>query len=383
MHVTSAEEQRVVLAELDTLDAVKALVPPEDFQTDDEKRLFELVNGANSENSGSLNDLDGGLAEPAESLVTESSFDWASLAAAFYETEPGRLAILAVACAAATLVLSVVVGLVYLKHLVTRSFNVAAEVLPQVEKRSLPAPDSHIPSEKPSLLLIDVTEPAPGPIITTEEFSEKIGLLDDDYDSSSDSEDDEDFDEKFHDAESGVPQIVVDACPDPDLLPLPLRISRSPTPYSTPPHTPPRPLRKLPSQLQMREANLSATKPAWSLRAADAPALGLASSPAAPPMRTVSPVMVSRSSSEVPPIPGAFESDDEKAVAERPARRRAYRAPVPELDIAFALQMRPGLGLGSDPAWLVRFMMAMFGWMTVLIGGNGVRSRQDRWAIDV
>lgn len=56
---------------------------------------------------------------------------------------------------------------------------------------------------------------------------------------------------------------------------------------------------------------------------------------------------------------------------EIPGRRRAYRAPVPELDIAFAMQLRPGLGLGADPAWLVRFLMAMFGWMTVLIGNGG------------
>ncbi|KAJ2999808.1 hypothetical protein NUW54_g6880 [Trametes sanguinea] len=30
-----------------------------------------------------------------------------------------------------------------------------------------------------------------------------------------------------------------------------------------------------------------------------------------------------------------------------------------------------GLGLGADSAWIVRFLMAMFGWMTVLIGGGG------------
>ncbi|KZT63162.1 hypothetical protein DAEQUDRAFT_641422, partial [Daedalea quercina L-15889] len=50
-------------------------------------------------------------------------------------------------------------------------------------------------------------------------------------------------------------------------------------------------------------------------------------------------------------------------------RARAYRAPMPELDIAFALQLRPGLGLGAEGAWLVRFLMAMFGWLGVVVGG--------------
>ncbi|KAI0037008.1 hypothetical protein K488DRAFT_81510 [Vararia minispora EC-137] len=39
------------------------------------------------------------------------------------------------------------------------------------------------------------------------------------------------------------------------------------------------------------------------------------------------------------------------------------------LDFAFALQLRPGFGVGADPAWLVRFLMAMFGWVAVLVSG--------------
>ena len=74
------------------------------------------------------------------------------------------------------------------------------------------------------------------------------------------------------------------------------------------------------------------------------------------------------------------DEDEKSALAERPAHSRAYRAPVPELDIAFAMQLRPGLGLGSDPAWLVRFLMAMFGWMTGFIG-NGAQTGNNRRAI--
>ncbi|ETW77073.1 hypothetical protein HETIRDRAFT_411470 [Heterobasidion irregulare TC 32-1] len=46
------------------------------------------------------------------------------------------------------------------------------------------------------------------------------------------------------------------------------------------------------------------------------------------------------------------------------------------LDFALAMQLRPGLGIGADPAWLVRFLMAFFGWVAVLVGGvGGVRQR--------
>lgn len=57
--------------------------------------------------------------------------------------------------------------------------------------------------------------------------------------------------------------------------------------------------------------------------------------------------------------------------------RRPYNAHA-ELDAALAMQLRPGLGLGADAAWLVRFVMAVFGWCAVLItstNGPGPRRR--------
>ncbi|ESK96814.1 hypothetical protein Moror_6610 [Moniliophthora roreri MCA 2997] len=53
--------------------------------------------------------------------------------------------------------------------------------------------------------------------------------------------------------------------------------------------------------------------------------------------------------------------------AARTGRRTATRSPI---DIALAMQLRPGLGIGADPAWMVRFLMAMFGWFVVLISGS-------------
>lgn len=50
-------------------------------------------------------------------------------------------------------------------------------------------------------------------------------------------------------------------------------------------------------------------------------------------------------------------------------RRRIMRG-LP-IDVALAMQMRPGLGVGADPAWMVRFLMAVFGWFAIMIAGRG------------
>jgi hypothetical protein len=53
----------------------------------------------------------------------------------------------------------------------------------------------------------------------------------------------------------------------------------------------------------------------------------------------------------------------EKAEKDK-ARARKYRSP---LDAALAMQLRPGLGVGADGAWLVRFLMSFSGWFAVLV----------------
>jgi hypothetical protein len=50
-----------------------------------------------------------------------------------------------------------------------------------------------------------------------------------------------------------------------------------------------------------------------------------------------------------------------------PSIQAIVRQPV---EIALAMQLRPGLGAGADPAWMVRFLMAMFGWFAVLVSGQ-------------
>ncbi|CAK5284119.1 unnamed protein product [Mycena citricolor] len=49
--------------------------------------------------------------------------------------------------------------------------------------------------------------------------------------------------------------------------------------------------------------------------------------------------------------------------------------PPAPLDAALAMQLRPGLGLGADGAWLVRFLMSFFGWLAVLVSAGRATRR--------
>ncbi|KIY49696.1 hypothetical protein FISHEDRAFT_10859, partial [Fistulina hepatica ATCC 64428] len=78
------------------------------------------------------------------------------------------------------------------------------------------------------------------------------------------------------------------------------------------------------------------SRPAWSQRALDAPPLGIATASA-------STLVLARGSG---------------------GRKRS------PIDVALAMQLRPGLGDGAESAWLVRFLMAFFGWLGVLTAGR-------------
>ncbi|KAH9481361.1 hypothetical protein JR316_0005886 [Psilocybe cubensis] len=64
---------------------------------------------------------------------------------------------------------------------------------------------------------------------------------------------------------------------------------------------------------------------------------------------------------------GARLAMTSNSLTPRPSARALVRSPV---DIALAMQLRPGLGAGADPAWMVRFLMAMFGWLAVVVSGQ-------------
>ncbi|PBK76082.1 hypothetical protein ARMSODRAFT_1080212 [Armillaria solidipes] len=186
--------------------------------------------------------------------------------------------------------------------------------------------------------------------------------------------------------------------PDPDLIPLPISPKEQDSSFlvhQTP--TPP----TLPSLSPVRKA---VARPAWSLRASDAPPLGLSASTSAVDLpspteklsaieeKVKNEVEKAHDSSPVPPLPsassmtlssslpGAFPEPESKEaviavstlkeveVRSAPSRPRVTRSP---LDIALAMQLRPGLGVGADPAWMVRFLMSMFGWFVVMLSGSG------------
>lgn len=408
-----------MLSELEGLGAVKAVIPLELTNTNvkEEKKLYNLLTGFNSRTGGSLDDIDGAvtptmsqniLSEASsyalDSAITDDQVDPNEVTSSLIPEVPhafgaSHIVVLAVSCLAAFVGLGCITSLIFLSHIFRNYLTSPATawgLLSRLEKHTAfesnsDDNDNGYFQEKPGLLLDHPPATrAEGDDRSHEHivWNEKNQLVDTsgECDYFSDDED-EDMGENFHDAqellvsheESDAPKILVHEAADPACPPLPS------TPYCTPLpsplHTPirrPIPMRELTPSVPL-------TRPAWSLRAADAPALGIAS--ASPVNNSLSPIIgtifslpISCEESNMAP-PGTFtpttkELDSE--VVERSARRKAYRAPVPELDIAFAMQLRPGLGLGSDPAWLVRFLMAMFGWMTVLLGGNGLRRYPER-----
>jgi hypothetical protein len=53
------------------------------------------------------------------------------------------------------------------------------------------------------------------------------------------------------------------------------------------------------------------------------------------------------------------------------------------VDLALAMQLRTGFGATADAAWLIRFVMALFGWIAVLVGGGGERQARGRRLLEL
>jgi hypothetical protein len=60
----------------------------------------------------------------------------------------------------------------------------------------------------------------------------------------------------------------------------------------------------------------------------------------------------------------------------RPDARTGTAAPA--IDLALAMQLRTGFGATADAAWLMRFLMALFGWIAVIVRGGGERQATGR-----
>jgi hypothetical protein len=412
---TSPKEQLTYLAQLDDI-AIKAIVPLTDgvVQTDDQRKLYEAL--------GSLNDVDGGVRPvtwPEEAVGRVSGndndprivqSDGENSAEDEDRSSPARsntittsqpLAVLLFSCVAALVGLLFVSLALYVAIAVrarTRASRDAWEMLQRDEKQMYDDAgwddgpsrekseifvevepqllevqesllfDTEVSQSNPQHTLLDVrpSEDLYAPDLITFEDVSVVNSH------SSDNDDDEGPDD-FHDASSDPPTPVLDSV-------LELALSHLPEDHSDPPlpslTVTPRPfVTIIPNSpcrrpLQTRELNSSPiSRPAWSLRAGEDTSLFVPSPSAS--SRTISP---STPSQILPPS----SSDNSLSITPPVPRRRAYRFPVPEFDIALAMQLRPGLGIGADPAWMVRFLMAMFGWFTVLLTSK--KDRQQRLA---
>lgn len=268
------------------------------------------------------------------------------------ETSTAPLIVLAFSCVAAFLALACVALTLYIaKSLRSRMLasKRAWELLPRFRRR----PTSSVHQENSSAkakehllggshLLLQTEIGQQRPLHAEERSAERHDLHTEDkplyFDAISDMESEWDIDEKYQDALDMTPLPLIHD------LPLEEHISHQ-SHLGNPPFLEPYPLNQLRGDRSvplMRE--LCSPRPAWSVRAIDSPALGLPS----------------REGGDVDSTPQPLIHP----------RRRAYRSAVAEFDIALAMQLRPGLGLGADSAWMVRFLMAIFGWFAVALTGN-------------
>jgi hypothetical protein len=72
------------------------------------------------------------------------------------------------------------------------------------------------------------------------------------------------------------------------------------------------------------------------------------------------------------PVWAMVPSDEQRRQDAHPGNAAAA------VDLALAMQLRTGFGATADAAWLMRFVMALFGWIAVLVGGGGERQATGR-----
>ena len=72
------------------------------------------------------------------------------------------------------------------------------------------------------------------------------------------------------------------------------------------------------------------------------------------------------------PVWAMVASEEQRREDARPGNATAA------VDLALAMQLRTGFGVTADAAWLMRFVMALFGWIAVLVGGGGERQATGR-----
>ncbi|KAF9781137.1 hypothetical protein BJ322DRAFT_254418 [Thelephora terrestris] len=368
LHLSSSKSQTEVLAELAS-EEVKLIIPLDDLTRDsaivttsEEKTLLDALE--------SLDDLDGvtnlplstGLDEIVEGeydvleiedvdgltpeQVSELNPNQDEARGSWWMTlldETKRPILVSAACATAVVLmfLCTVTALYAIDFIKASLFNSRDlyDLLPGVEKGELGAPQGKVGYEEKKLIL-DTPEKAK----EEDTFDEKRDIETGNAPLPAPPSDETplppppyypeveagDADDSFEDA----PEVEHD---DPELLPLPEHNNQQPPSAS-------------PRRSMNRERTSTNPPPSWSIRASESQTLSI------PGAYTFDPL----------PLPFSEVMTETGEVTRRP-----YSDRNPEIDIALAMQLRPGQGEGADAAWLVRFLMGIFGWVTVVVSGNG------------
>ena len=367
VHLTSSESQTKVLSELASED-VKLVIPLDDLTrdsgivpTNEEKTLLnalesldDLDGDTNIQSSLGLDgaivegeydvleieDVDGLSPEDAAELITNQGPWWMTLL-----DETRRPVLVSAACAAAFLFvfLCTVTTLYAIDFIKVNLFNSRDlyDLLPGVEKGGLGAPQGRVGVKEKQLILGSSKEEQEEEVFN-EKSDPEAGSTPRSVSPSAETplSPPPNPEAKVQDPDNSLGAAPGVEHDDPGLLPLPDH-----TPNQPPLTTPRRSMNP-----QMHERTSTNLPPSWSVRASESQPLSI-------PGAYIPDSM---------PLPFSEVTTETGEVTQRP-----YSDRNPEIDIALAMQLRPGLGEGADAAWLVRFLMGIFGWVTVVVSGGG------------
>ncbi|KAL5514849.1 hypothetical protein ACEPAG_2165 [Sanghuangporus baumii] len=401
VQLASSEEVQAYLSSTDS-DAIKALIhlDQDELHSPDEKELYDLLNRLEEERVSGLGrvatpvpdevldytnaDLVVKTSDPESRLAANSSTSTGdgeddidttmNIPKDFSASHPKPIIIMAVSCAIALLVVSCIAVVLYIAEIMKKCiFRSTWNLLPQLEKNFLAhgkQGDTREMTQRRRSSVCDTSEggtlefelgiekmPIPGALISVKPSCIAVnacpGLPRPGSHATSSSEGDSDgsesgveIDEKFFDAES----------PDLEVSP-----HGSTTPISAPAQVAPPP-----------------GLPALAAAAATAAAIAVAHASDMREVDATEPTSVSNPNMGARPSWSIRAQEAGALVHARDTneeRRKHGRgvASAPGLDAALAMQLRPGFGIGADAAWLVRFVMALFGWCAVLMSGGGWR----------
>lgn len=368
VQLASVQDVQAYLAHADD-NSVKALVhlDPEALHSADEREMYETLHRLEMERGRRTPVPDDVLDRSPASLASSPRKLGSSPLASVLETEeqndvwygvfflgdavPTPVVVMVGACILSLLALGCVATVLYTAEILKKSVfrsDAAWGVLGKLETsgRRRAGMDAGLEHEK-----IGVTEKQHLPTAPPPVF--RIGRMDaekpaDDDDGTAETETDETFfDAEWADNASDSAKSTPYATPLVHALDLPQPPQPSHSSNAASYETTDTGMSEL--ALALPGALPSPSRPAWSLRASE---------------------------SKIHPDQAGLTPPTPAPAPTHPRTRRPYNAHA-ELDAALAMQLRPGLGLGADAAWLVRFVMAVFGWCAVLITStNGAAPRR-------